>query len=51
MRKTTTGWKLVVRWKDQYEAWRPLKDLKESHPIEVAEFATTRGIADRPAFA
>jgi hypothetical protein len=28
-----------------------LKDLKESHPIETAEFAKARSLADEPAFA
>ena len=51
MRKTTCGWKFLVLWKDGTEQWVPLKDLKESHPVEVAEFAKARGIADEPAFA
>ena len=50
-RKTTMGWSLLVRWKDGSESWVPLKDLKESHPVEVAEFAKARGINDEPAFA
>ena len=29
----------------------PLKDIKESHPVEVAEFAKARGLIDKPAFA
>jgi hypothetical protein len=32
LRKTTTGWSLLVKWTDQSETWIPLKDLKESHP-------------------
>ena len=28
-----------------------MKDLKESHPIETAEIAKARGMADEPAFA
>ena len=28
-----------------------MKDLKESHPVEVAEYAKARGIHDEPAFA
>lgn len=50
LRKTTCGWKLLIKWKDDTESWIPLKDLKESHPVEVAEFAKARGIADEPAF-
>ena len=50
-RKTTKGWKLLVQWADTSESWIPLKDMKESNPIEVAEFARARGISDEPAFA
>eukprot|EP00957_Ditylum_brightwellii_P026832 2028965-Ditylum_brightwellii.AAC.1 len=34
--KTTQGWKLLVHWADGSKSWIPLKDMKESHPIEVA---------------
>ena len=51
LRKTTCGWKLLIKWKDDTESWIPLKDMKESHPVEVAEYARARGIADEPAFA
>ena len=51
LRKTTCGWKLLIKWKDETESWVPLKDLKESHPVEVAEYAKARGISDEPAFA
>ena len=51
LRQTTVGWKLLVAWKDGSETWIPLKDLKESNPVEVAEFARARGIDDEPAFA
>ena len=39
LRKTTCGWKLLVKWKDKTESWIPLCHMKESHPVEVAEFA------------
>jgi hypothetical protein len=51
MRKTTQGWKLLVKWADGSETWIPLKDMKESHPVDAAEFARARDIADEPAFA
>ena len=51
LRKATVGWLLLVKWADGSESWIPLKDLKESHPIETAEFAKARNIADEPAFA
>jgi hypothetical protein len=37
--RTTRGWKLCVRWKDDSTSWIPLKDLKESHPVQVVEYA------------
>ena len=48
--KTTQGWKLLVQWADDTESWIPLKDMKESHPVEVSEFAMARGIDGEPAF-
>ena len=51
LRKTTVGWKLLVKWRDQSESWIKLSELKESHPVETAEFAKSRGIDDEPAFA
>ena len=39
-----------MAWADDSETWVPLKDLKESHPVEVAEFAKTQGIADEATF-
>jgi len=49
--KTTKGWKLLVEWANDTETWIPLKDLKESNPVEVAEFAKARGIDNQPTFA
>jgi hypothetical protein len=31
--------------------WEPLQNIKESNPMEVAEYAVTNGLADEPAFA
>lgn len=50
LRKTTSGWNLLVLWKDGSEQWVPLKLLKESHPVEVAEFSVSRSIDHEPAF-
>ena len=50
MRQTTEGWNLLVSWKDGSQQWVPLKIIKESNPIEVAEFASARGIDVQPAF-
>ena len=50
LRKTMAGWKLFVKWKDQSESWVKLSELKESHPVETAEFAKSRGIDGEAAF-
>eukprot|EP00814_Leptocylindrus_danicus_P013547 CAMPEP_0116003546 /NCGR_PEP_ID=MMETSP0321-20121206/114_1 /TAXON_ID=163516 /ORGANISM="Leptocylindrus danicus var. danicus, Strain B650" /LENGTH=383 /DNA_ID=CAMNT_0003471763 /DNA_START=209 /DNA_END=1360 /DNA_ORIENTATION=- len=36
LKPTTKGWKFRVRWKDGTHCWLPLKDLKESNPLEVS---------------
>ena len=51
LRKFTNGWHLKVAWKDGSSQWITLKILKESNPIETAEFAIARNIQDKPAFA
>ena len=50
LRKTTVGWKVKVLWRDGTEQWIPLKDLEESNPIELAEYAKAQDIATEPAF-
>ena len=47
---TTIGWWLLVRWKDENETWMKLSEMKESYPIETAEYAISRGTDDEPAF-
>ncbi|KAL7476932.1 hypothetical protein ACHAW6_002756, partial [Cyclotella cf. meneghiniana] len=43
-------WELCCEWKDGNTSWQKLSDLKESHPLQVADFALAVGIADVPAF-
>ena len=50
-RQTTRGWKLLVSWKDGSTSWVPLKDLKESNPVKVAEYVVVNKILEEPAFA
>ena len=47
----TRGWELLVSWKDGSSDWVALKDLKESYPVELAEYAVGNGIQGEPAFA
>ena len=50
-KQTTKGWQLLVAWKDGSSSWVKLKDIKDSNPIEVAEYAVANRIQDEPAFA
>jgi hypothetical protein len=50
-KKTTAGWKLCVQWKGGTTSWETLADLKESFPVQVAEYAKSVGIQAEPAFA
>ena len=45
---TTEDWHLLVLWKDEFEKWVSLKLLKEHNPVEISEFAQSRGISDEP---
>ena len=49
-KKTTAGWKLCVQWKGGLTSWETLADLKESYPVQVAEYAKAVGIDSEPAF-
>ena len=50
-RKTTKGWHLCIQWKDGSTSWERLAEVKESNPVQAAEYAKARGIHDEPAFA
>jgi hypothetical protein len=38
-RMTTKRWGFCVQWKDGSTSWECLKDLKESNPAQVSEYA------------
>ena len=44
------GWQLCVQWRDGSTSWQYLKDLKESHPVDTAEYAADQEIYHEPAF-
>jgi len=49
-KKTTTGWEMEVEWRDGSTSWLPLKTLKETNPIQVADYAKANKIDMEPAF-
>ena len=49
--QTTRGWEVFVSWKDGSTDWVSLKDIKDSYPVQLAEYAVVSGIEEEPAFA
>ena len=47
---TTKGWSICVSWKDGSTSWVNLRELKDSYPVELADYAVRKGIQDEPAF-
>jgi hypothetical protein len=50
MKRSTIAWQVCCQWKDGSTSWESLADLKESHSLEIAEYAVTQGIDHKPAF-
>ena len=50
-KETTKGWEILLQWKDGTTTWEKLKDVKDSYPVQLAEYAHQCKIASEPAFA
>ena len=51
LRKTTKGWDFLYLWKYGSTTWAPLKDLKESNPVDIAEYVAGNRISEESSFA
>ena len=49
--KTTAGLEIRVVWKDGTHAWLPMVEVKDSNPIELAEYAVLTGYDKEDTFA
>ena len=49
-KRTTKGWKICVEYQDGSTQWVSLYDIKESNPIEMAEYAVANKLVEEPAF-
>ncbi len=49
-RFTTKGWSLLCQWADGSTSWEPLCNLRESNPIELAQYAEAHSLLEEPAF-
>jgi hypothetical protein len=51
MKQTTAGWDFEVEWKDGQTSWLPLKELKETNAVDVAQYAKDNRLLEEPALA
>ena len=49
-KKTARCCKSDVKWKDGTLIYMPLKDIKASKPVELAEYVVANNIEDEPSF-
>lgn len=49
-KRTTRGWHICVEWKDGTTSWLSMKDVKESNPVMLAEYAVANKLVSEPAF-
>ena len=49
-RKTTKVWDFLCLWKYGSTTWAPLKDLKESNPVDIVEYVVRNRIYEEAAF-
>eukprot|EP00536_Pseudo-nitzschia_multiseries_P016838 jgi/Psemu1/48042/gm1.48042_g len=47
---TTRGWRILASWKDGTKSWCKLSDVKESFPVQLAEYAVNNKLEKLPAF-
>ena len=49
-KRMTREWKIWLEWKEGSVDWFPLKDHRQSNPVELAEYAVANEISDEHAF-
>ena len=47
---TTDGWFFQPLWNDGNKEWVPLQEVKDSNPIELAEYVRAKRLHEEPAF-
>ena len=48
---TTKGWNIFIQWQDGITTWNTMNNVKDSYPVQMAEFAVENRILEEPAFA
>jgi hypothetical protein len=49
-RCTTQGWEFLIKWRDGSTSWEALKNLKDSNPVQVAEYVIANKLGEEAAF-
>ncbi len=49
-KRTTAGWDIEVEWEDGTTSWLPMKQVKATNQVELAEYAVNNEIEDEAAF-
>ena len=49
-KRTTRGWHILIEWRDGSMDWHRLVDIKDSYPVQLAEYAVANKINHEPAF-
>ena len=47
---TTKGWDLNLKCKDRSTTWNKLNYIKDSYPVQLAEYAVENRVSEEPAF-
>ena len=50
IKNTTKGWEVCIQWKYVINTWNKIKDIKDSYPIKMAEYAVDNRISEDPTF-
>ena len=50
-KKTTQGWEFYVKWKGGSGDWIKMKDLKDTYPVELSDYAIRNNLQQQPEFA
>ena len=50
-KRTTNGHQVLLKWKDSTSTWNQLKDVKDSYPFQLADYAIKNKLDQLPAFA
>ena len=50
-KETTKEHQVLLKWKDGISTWNQLKDVKDSYPVQLADYAIENRLDKLPAFA